>query len=71
MPTNKAEIDDFRLSVMCAIPASPQAKTFYIINFAENIVCTRNMRHVCISLVMREDGKPAADEPTIQRGSQV
>ena len=55
---------------MCAIPASPQAKTFYIINFAENIVCTRNMRHVCISLLMREDGKPA-DEPTIQRGRQV
>jgi len=70
MPTNKAEIDDFCLSVMCAIAASPQAKTFHIINFAENIVFTRNMRHVCISLVMRENGKPA-DEPTIQRGRQV
>ena len=55
---------------MCTIPASPQGKTFDIFNFAENIVCARNMRHVCISLVMREDGKPA-DEPTIQRGRQV
>ena len=42
---------------MCAIPASPQAKTFYIINFAK-IVFTRNTRHVCISLVMRENENP-------------
>ena len=52
MPTNKAEIHAFRLTLMSAIPASPQAKLFTLLIFLR-LVVSKNMQHVCFEYIVR------------------